>query len=572
MGWVEYGTVTVCYSGARAHRDTHLPDHDLMMRDMREPPSTTDALELEIFRYSVMSICEEIEINITRTAYSYLIRETKDYVVGLLTDDFRVFAQSAGSIPIFVAGLGEPVADAVELIGAERLRPGDVFITNFTDVTGQHANNAIVASPIFDASGIVGYVAIKSHWADVGGLKPGGQSYASRSIFHEGTRYRGLRVMREGEVVPEVLATIRANTWQPEVVTGDLMAQVAGCLLAGRRWEERVTHRWNADESRQTIAASLAASAETARQLVRALPDGEYESRTSWVFEEGGQSLDLQLELKMQILGDRISVDLSLPPEVELPINSGTVGGAVSAMRLAFRLVVTTDAPLDDGFFDVLEVRVPDGTIASASANAPLGHWNTMMPVLIELFIQAIGSKHPELVPASHFAAMGAVILSGELPDGRTWWHADGAAGGLGADASGDGFGPVKVLMSGDSPTVPLELIEAHYPLRIHYHRVDRSAGGSGKHQGGPATERVTEALAELSYDHMPEPTTPPQGLAGGQPGRPGGLEIKLPGTADWLDPDRDDSVAKTLPTGSLIRHRSGGGGGWGIPDGTRTR
>jgi N-methylhydantoinase B/oxoprolinase/acetone carboxylase alpha subunit len=40
------------------------------------PPPRADALELELFRYSVMSICEEIEINITRTAYSYLIRET----------------------------------------------------------------------------------------------------------------------------------------------------------------------------------------------------------------------------------------------------------------------------------------------------------------------------------------------------------------------------------------------------------------------------------------------------------------------------------------------------------------
>src|SRR5918995_6510268 len=97
--------------GVRSPRWAHARSEGLSMADMTQARQTrADALELEVFRYSVMSICDEIEINITRTAYSYLIRETKDYVVGLLTGDFRVFAQSAGSIPIFVAGLGEPVA------------------------------------------------------------------------------------------------------------------------------------------------------------------------------------------------------------------------------------------------------------------------------------------------------------------------------------------------------------------------------------------------------------------------------------------------------------------------------
>jgi N-methylhydantoinase B len=189
-----------------------------------------------------------------------------------------------------------------------------------------------------------------------------------------------------------------------------------------------------------------------------------------------------------------------------------------------------------------------------------------MMPQTIELFLQSIGQQHPELVPASHFCSSGGVILRGRAEDGTPWWHGEAVTGGLGADIDSDGFGPVKSLIMGDFKGVPTELMEARHPLLVHVSRLDREAGGVGKHRGGPGTVRVIEVLTEVAYDALPEPTQPPPGLAGAAPGKRGRVTIRLPGDADWRDPPRENDQ-KHLPAGSLIRHESGGGGGWGEPE-----
>ncbi|MFJ8023541.1 hydantoinase B/oxoprolinase family protein [Streptomyces sp. NPDC096311] len=529
--------------------------------------TSSDALEPEIFRYSVASIGEELEINITRTAYSPLVYECKDYSVGFLTRDFRLFAQSQASIPIFVSVLGRPVRDAVEIIGEENLDPGDVLVTNFSDVTGEHINNTILASPLYDAEGLVGYVAILVHWADLGGMVPGGISYASRSVFHEGTRYRGLRVMRRGEIVPEVLATIQANTWQKEALTGDLMSQVAACKLATLRWTERIASRWTPRQVRELIENSLLASAAYARRQVAAFPDGAYEATKPWTFQADGITVDLTSTMRLTIAGDRVTVDLSgLPPQTVLPINCGADGGGAASIRVAFKLLFGPDWPVDDGFFEPLDVVIPDGTIASAGPNAPICQWNAMVPLLIDLFLHAIGQQHPDLVPASHFASQAAAGILGQHPDGTRWMaHAGDFSGGLGADRHADGFGPVKNLMFGDFPSVPIEMIEKTAPVVVHSFRLRRDSGGAGLHRGGPGVERVTELLADAGYINLGEQTHPAQGLADGQPGELGGVHILPAGETEWQSPPERDSD-KRLSAGSLLRFRSGGGGGWGAP------
>ena len=138
-----------------------------------------DALELEIFRYAVESVVDELDINITRTAYSELVYEYKDFCVGLVTRDFRLLGQSRYNLPIFLADLGGPVRDCVAVIGADRIEPGDVFLSNYGPANGQHLNNVIAATPLYVDGEIFGYVAVRMHWMDVGGSNPTSLSWPS---------------------------------------------------------------------------------------------------------------------------------------------------------------------------------------------------------------------------------------------------------------------------------------------------------------------------------------------------------------------------------------------------------
>ena len=534
---------------------------NLGMRSARTAASAIDVLEREIFRYTAESITQELEINITRTAYSPLIQESRDYCVALMTPDFRPYMHSEASIPIFSTDMGEPVRDAVETIGAENLEAGDVFVYNYR--TGQHLNNVTMAMPLFHGEKLTGYLALRSHWADVGGLVPGGQSMNARSILHEGTRYRGLRLMRGGKLVSEVMATIQANTWQIEAVTGDVMAQLGACVLGGQRWQERVVSRWTADEVQALTIAHLAASEEYSRQAIRALPDGTYISRREWTLPINETEVKWDLELKITVDGDRMICDLSgMPPQSELPINGGSIGAAMAAIRLGYRYTVGGNAPVDAGFFAPLEFIIPDGTILSASNETAMGFWNMVIGLTIDMFIMAIGDKAPELVPASHNGALNAASIVGKNSDGSLWRFAEAIMGGCGAEKDADGDGPYQNLFIANMKALPLEMTESRYPVRMHSLWLERSAGGTGLHRGGPACARIFELLDEATCTSYPQADAPAPGLMGGEPGKPGAVYIKLPNASEWIVPD----VTHTLPAGTLIRQVGSGGGGWGTP------
>jgi N-methylhydantoinase B len=531
-----------------------------------QTPVKADALELEVFRYAVRSILDELEINLTRTAYSELITDYQDYCIAVVTSDFRLVAQSTSSIPIFIADMGRPIRDAVELVGADSLQPGDVLVTNYSPVSGQHLNNVTCLTPLFDEDGIVGYLGIRSHWADVGGLAPGGQSSASRSIFHEGTQYRGLRLVRAGVIAPEVLATLQANTWQPAILTGDLMAQLAACGLVHRRWEERIQRRWAGATVRSLIETQLEASARFARSAVAALPDGEYSAAYPLRYEEHDVSLDLELRLTLRIDGEKMIVDLTeMPDQVELPINAGSAGDI--GARVGFKTIVAPDWPTDESFFSPLEVITREGSIVHATGDAPMAHWNTTIPFIVDLMVRAIGLQHPTLVPASHFMSIAGLMFVGQADDGSYWRCIWAAAGGLGATADADGYGPVKCAVLGDTKTPPLEMVEARFPMVHRRHALLPEAGGPGRHRGGPGVERVIEVTEHMTVDASPgAPSQPAPGLAGGGEARLGYSLRQRPGSSEW-EPISSSAGPQPLAPGEIVRFGTGGGGGWGAPE-----
>ena len=471
-----------------------------------DPSAGPDALELEIFRYAVESVVDELDVNITRTAHSPLVYETKDYSVGLLTGDFRLLGQSKYNLPIFVADLGEPVRDAVGVIGEDRLAPGDIFVTNFPPPTGSHLNNVITASPVFDDHGrVTAYVTVRTHWPDVGGLEPGSVSWAARHILHEGVQYRGLKIVSGGRLVPEVLATILANSWMPDLVRGDIMANVAACTLGVTRWREQVAGRWTNEQIHTLVEAQFAASARLLRSAIAELPDGDYHAECEMDDSGLPGTPPLLLRVRVVVAGERVTVDLSgLPDQVQAPINAGIYGGARSAVRVALKSVLAPERPADHGLFEPIELVIPPGTVMSATHGAPMGWWNQLVPTLIDLVFRAIGEGAPERVPAGHFAALNILSVSGSDTDGRWWLAYTPSHGGFGAHSDGDGFGPLMSLMQGDNRRIADEIYEARYPVRILSRRLLRDAGGAGRPDPEPQRVDGVEGAGDEHEDVPP--------------------------------------------------------------------
>ena len=77
-----------------------------------------DPVTLEVIRHGIVSITDQIDANITRTAFSPYIYEYKDYAVGIVGAAGELIAQCTGGMPVFVAdSVGQAVRDGLGVYG-----------------------------------------------------------------------------------------------------------------------------------------------------------------------------------------------------------------------------------------------------------------------------------------------------------------------------------------------------------------------------------------------------------------------------------------------------------------------
>src|SRR6266436_6299241 len=108
-----------------------------------------DPITLEVIRHRLVSIANQIDANIKRTAFSPYIYEYNDFAVGLTDANGLLIAQCTGGMPPFVAdSVGMAVRDGLNVYGRERLGHGDVVLCNHAAVQGQHLNNTVMYTPI----------------------------------------------------------------------------------------------------------------------------------------------------------------------------------------------------------------------------------------------------------------------------------------------------------------------------------------------------------------------------------------------------------------------------------------
>ncbi|HUB94582.1 MAG TPA: hydantoinase B/oxoprolinase family protein, partial [Stellaceae bacterium] len=193
--------------------------------------TTIDPITLAVIRHGVVSIADQIDANITRTAFSPYVYEYKDFAVGLVNTEGHLVAQSTGGMPPFVADtVGTAVRDGLAIYGRERLFEGDIVLCNHAAVQGQHLNNTVMYTPVFAGPGhatLVGFFAINVHWVDIGGVT----SAHTTDIFMEGLQLRSIKLWSKGEPIEEIYRIIENNTRLPVDLMGDISAQLAGCLL-----------------------------------------------------------------------------------------------------------------------------------------------------------------------------------------------------------------------------------------------------------------------------------------------------------------------------------------------------
>lgn len=528
-------------------------------------PVTLDPVKLEIIRTGLQAIPDLIETDLMRTAFSPLIYEYKDYAVGLISSDGRALALATHGLALFTSVMGRAVLDGIETFGA-RIEPGDAIITNYAGTLGQHLNNVVMYTPVFGSAGRpIAFMAVTVHWLDVGGRYPGScLGTDTTDLFQEGLHLRSLKLYKRDVLDEDVLRVIEYNTRLPDMLLGDIAAQYAGCLK-GRQLFEKLMGRHGEATLFEAIDLIWQNSERAARAAVRAVPSGRYQAQS--FLDNDGIDLDRRVPvvIGVEIKDGNFIVDFSgCSDQLRGPFNSGRYGGAETCARIAFKYLFSPNDAANEGGFAPVQVIIPDGKFLSANLNAPLGGYSTPLCTVVDTIIAALAPILPERIAAGHHSSFGVYGFSGiNARTNRFFSWFDTAHGGWGGSAHGDGVGPYKTITHADTKDIPVESIEALYPMLVECCRWRQDSAGAGRHRGGLGLDKTIRVLAPCNFNASFERfNCPPWGLNGGLSGTPGYVEVE---TAAGRHVLQKISQLPVQP-GDRVHIHTGAGGGFGPP------
>jgi len=519
-----------------------------------------DPITTEIIRNAFVSIAQDMNATLIRSAFTPVIYEGKDCSVALIDADGEVLGQSLG-LPLFLGNLEICVKLIAEQFGWDYFKEGDVFYMNDSYMTGTHLNDSTIIMPIFWRGERIGFAASRAHWLDVGAKDPG-TPVDSHEIYQEGMRWGPTRLYENGEPREDVIDLLRRNSRFGESTVGDMNAQVA----AGRTGEKRL-HALFDRFGKETITAARDAIFEQTeaveREAVRALPDGVYHAE-GYLDDDGLGSDPLPVRLELTVKDDAMTIDLAgSASQATGPVNCG-ITQTIAAARVAYKLLICSDVSPNGGSFRPLDVTAPEGTIFSAQEPAACGWYFSSLGLLIDLVIKALAPVMPEQAAGAHYGDSMVVSIAGLDPrnNNEFFFMIEPTTGGWGASDGRDGASSLINNVNGSFKDIPVEIFESKYPLRLTRYGILPDSGGAGEWRGGNGTYReyVVDADSDL-FLWFERSVTTAWGLFDGGDGSKPIVQVERP-DSESLELLKANGIK--MPKGTVIRSRTGGGGGYG--------
>ena len=243
------------------------------------------------------------------------------------------------------------------------MEDGDVILHNDPYLGNNHLPDTIMAKPVFVDGSLVAFTAVRGHYIDIGGLRPGSYTTLARDVYGEGLRIPPVKIYRRGEPVADLFRMIGANTRNPTALIGDIRAQYAGCLAGERRLRDLVD-RYGLDTVENGFDAILDHGERLAIAAIHDLGQGSF--RFEDFCDDDGQSVDpIRLTVEVTIEGDRMRVDFAgTDPQVETYMNA-PVAVTSSATYYAVLSFLGGSVPANSGAYRAIEITAPEGSVVN---------------------------------------------------------------------------------------------------------------------------------------------------------------------------------------------------------------
>ncbi len=511
-----------------------------------------NAIQLEVLWNRLLSVANEQQTTLIRTAFSTIVRESVDLACGVFDTKGNMIGQSLTGTPGHINPMATGAIHFLNKYPPATLKPGDVLVTNDPWQTAGQINDFTVMTPVFQGEKLVAFFANCCHSPDVGGRI---LSAEAREVYEEGLRVPIMKLFDAGKPNEVLFNIIRANVRTPDETVGDLYAQAASNDVGARSLLEMM-NEFGLDTIEPLAEEIIARSEKAMRDAIRKLPNGRY-THELWA---DGYEEPLKIAVAVTVEDEDIYIDFAgSSPQSSRGINvvlNYTRGYASFAMKAA----ISPEVPHNEGAFRPVHVTAPKGSILNCEEPA------------------AVASRHlvGHLLPSAIFGALIQIIPERVLAGGadpawmsiwRSTWPKTNKnsnitvfqLGGTGARPTKDGLNTTG-FPSGVGG-VPTEIVETLAPLMHIQRTLNTNSGGAGKFRGGLGQNMTIGHLGkkEWSVSSLVDRTQfPAQGAMGGKAGTVGQYRLNgkdaPPKTVLWFSAD------------SLVELNTPGGGGYGDP------
>jgi len=506
----------------------------------------------EILACRLESIASDMGEQLRRTASSVNVRERLDYSCGIV-DARGNLVVNAPHVPVHLGAMGDCVRSVVDAL---TLDPGDVVLVNHPAFGGSHLPDLTLVSPVHDdGGGLVGYVVNRAHHAEIGGTRPGSMPPDASRLEEEGVVLPPCHLVRDHRFqwadIERRLREARYPSRAVEENLADLAAQAAANRLGCDRLRE--LHRIVGPRG---FAKDLDVLRHRCRHAIERFVHG-IDGLRERVVERLDDGWEISAEIRAR--SGRIGIDLSGSG----PRHPGNLNAPFAVVRAAvlyvLRVVAGESIPLNDGVFDLVDLRCPPGFLAPTFTGDPardpavaVGNTETSQR-LVDTLLRAFG------VVACSQGTMNNLLLGDE-----SHGFYETICGGSGAGPGFAGCAAVHTHMTNTRITDP-EILELRYPVRVDRFAIRTGSGGAGRWRGGDGVCRAFTATAPLVGSLLGQHRTHgPYGLHGGAAGATARASIVR---ADGERVALSGMAAFDLDVGDRLLVETPGGGGWGEPD-----
>jgi N-methylhydantoinase B len=519
-----------------------------------------DPVTLDIIENALRNARVEMDATLVRTAMSPGIREQGDAFPLIADPSGKMIVGQFGSfIGGFLANYNGTLED------------GDmIFLSDPYSVDGavSHSNDWLVLLPVFKDGRLIAYTSMFGHQSDIGGKVVGSMPINARSIFEEGVRIPPVKLWRRGEYNEDLMKLVLHQTRKPDWCAADLNALIAACRVASLRVIE-MAERFGDDVYISATQELLARNHRAMKTLLSQAVSEEAVSFEDYICDDGMGYGPYRIKCTMWREGERVILDFDgTDPQSEASINF-FLNENMFKMFFGIYMIMVFDPQIlfNDGFYDLIDVRIPEGSLLKPKFPAALSGRTHALGRIFDILGGLLGQKTPEFLNAAGFSSSPHLFYSGNdhRPGKNGAWFQLFQIGFGGIPGRPLGDGPDGHSLWPGFTNVPNEFLERYFPMVIERYATDPDSGGAGLHRGGNGIHMTYRFLSAGTISiHDDRWFVPPWGVNGGHPGKRARKILERADGTQTIIGNKVEDVR--VEAGDQLHFITWGGGGWGDP------